>query len=268
MVTLSQFGIEGKVAIVTGAGQGIGKAIAVSFANVGAHVVVAEINAAKGKATADEIRASGGKSLSVVTDVSDSRQIAKLVDATMSEFGRIDVLVNNAGILLPLSPAVDIKEADWERVLNNDLKSVFLCSTAVARVMIRQNSGNIINIASMGGIMAKPGSAAYSVAKAGVINFTLTLAAELSIHHIRVNAIAPGLIDSEMGTVRGSAKERVERVGLPLWRIGTPEDIAAAAIYLASDVSGYVNGHTLEVMGAPIVRKGDMDLFMAKFPNA
>lgn len=267
MIPLSKFGLEDKVAIVTGAGSGIGKSIALSFSNLGAHVVIGEIDANTGESTAAEIRALGRKGLAIRTDVKDSRQVASLVKATMAEFGRIDILVNNAGIAIPMKPVVAMPEADWDGIIANNLKSVFLCSKAVARVMIDQKRGNIINIASMSGLRAVPGVAPYGTSKAGVISFTRTLAAELARYHIRVNAIAPGPIDTALGAgVAGSVQERVQRIGIPLGRIGYPDDIAATAIYLASDASDYVSGEVIEVKGGPFIRKGDIEMFEQKFP--
>ncbi len=269
VVSLSKFGLEDKVAIVTGAGQGIGKAIALGFASVGAHVVIADISAKTAEATAGEVRASGRKSMVIPTDVRDSKQVAKMVAATMTEFGRIDILVNNAGRVIPVNPITAMREEDWDEMLNMDLKSVFLCCKAVARVMIDQEKGNIVNIASMAGLRAVPGIAPYGVAKAGVISLTLSLAAELARYHIRVNAIAPGQIDTPMrSSVRGLAEKDIgTRFGIPLGRVGQPDDIAAAVIYLASDASDYVSGEIIQVKGGPYTRKGDTEQFIEKFPS-
>ena len=264
----SKFRLDDRVAIVTGSGRGIGKAIALHLAQVGADVVVAEINPTTAKATAEEVRALGRRSLPVEIDVTVSEQLPKLVKATIKEFGHIDILVNNVGGNSPMAPIVEMSDEEWEQVIKRNLTSVFMCSKAISRVMIDQNKGNIINISSAAGTRAYPGCSPYATAKAGIINFTRALAAELARYHIRVNCILPGPIDTEAAAARvGSGLERAERHGVPLGRIGKTEDIALAAIYLASDASDYVTGESIEVKGGPLTRKGDMELFITKFPE-
>lgn len=264
----SKFRVDEKVAIVTGSGGGVGKGIALSLAQAGAHVVVAELNESNGEATAREIRALGRKSLPVVVDVTKSEQISRLVDATTKEFGQIDILVNNAGGTHVAIPVVTLSEQEWDFRIRLNLTSVFLCCKIVSRVMIDQNRGNIINIASAAGTRAMPGMSAYGSAKAGVISFTRTLAAELARYHIRVNCILPGPVDTEASAARrGSAVERAQRAGVPLGRIAKPEDIGLAAVYLASDASDFVSGESLEVKGGPFMRKDDMDRFITNFPK-
>jgi NAD(P)-dependent dehydrogenase (short-subunit alcohol dehydrogenase family) len=204
----------------------------------------------------------------VGVDVTNSDQIAELAKATTREFGRIDILVNNAGGNNPLSPAVNMDDKEWDWFIRLNLTSTFLCSKTVGRVMIDQKKGNIVNIASAAGIRAVPGLSPYAAAKAGVINFTGTLSVELARYHIRVNCIIPGAIETGLGAaVRGTAQERVERAGIPWGRVGQPEDIAMAAIYLSSDASDYVTGASIEVKGGPYTRKGDTEMFIAKFPE-
>ncbi len=264
----SKFRLDEKVAIVTGSGGGVGKGIALHLAQVGAHVVVADLNQGTGETTAREIQALGRKSLSVVVDVTKSDQVSRLVDVTRKEFGRIDILVNNAGGTHVAIPIVQFSEEEWDFRISLNLKSVFLCSKAVSRVMIDQNKGNIINIASAAGTRAMPGMSAYGAAKAGVISFTRTLAAELARYHVRVNCILPGPIDTPASAARrGTGPERAARAGIPLGRIGQPDDIGLAAIYLACDASDFVSGEALEVKGGPFMRKDDMDRFIANFPK-
>lgn len=264
----SKFRLDDKIAIVTGSGGGIGKGIALEFAHVGAHVVVAEINQSIGEATAREIQGLGKKSLPVVVDVTKSDQVSKLVEISMKEFGRIDILVNVAGGSNRCCPVVQFSEEEWNFRIMLNLTSVFLCCKAISRVMIDQNEGNIINISSHGALRALPGFAVYSAAKAGVISFTRSLAAELARYHVRVNCILPGPIDTEYTAAeKGKGPERAKRSEIPLGRIGTPEDIALAAIYLASDASSFVTGEPIEVNGGPLVRRYDTEIFNEKFPE-
>ncbi|MFC1964233.1 SDR family NAD(P)-dependent oxidoreductase [Chloroflexota bacterium] len=268
MGLLSKFRLDSKVAIVTGSGTGIGKGIALGFASAGADVVVAERNQGTGRATAREIQALGRKALPVVVDVTNSKQVTGLVQAAVKEFGRIDIMVNNVGGTGPVKPVVDTGDEEWEGAVRLNLTSIFLCSREAGRVMLKQGGGNIINIASSAAIRAVPGVAPYASCKAGVLNFTRCLATELARYHIRANCIIPGSVETELGTaLRGPAHERVAQTGVPLGRIGTPEDMALAAIYLASDASDYLTGTAIEVLGGPYIRKGDLETFVARFPD-
>lgn len=253
---LSLFDLTGKVAIVTGAGRGIGKSIALGLADAGADVVVCARTAADIEATAEEIRAKGTKSLPVPTDVRQPEQITNLVEKSVAELGRIDILVNNAGGSF-ITGTMDLTEGGWDAIVRENLKSVFLCSQAAARVMIGQKSGNIVNISSVAGISSYTLCAPYGAAKAGLINFTKTLAMDLAPHDIRVNAIAPGFIASGgllqlFGASPEEMKEKKEGGFLehiPLSRYGQPEDIVGTTIFLVSDASSYVTGQTLVVDG-------------------
>jgi 3-oxoacyl-[acyl-carrier protein] reductase len=268
MDLMTKFRLDGRVAIVTGSGRGIGKAIALAFAQMGAHIVVGEIDSQAGEATAQEIRSLGGKCSFVRTDGTDVHQVSGLVDATKSQYGRIDILVNNVGGIAPMTPVVNMAEERWDSLIRINLTSAFLCCKAVSRVMLNQRSGNIINIASASAIRPAPGMAAYAAAKAGLISFTQTLSIELASYHIRVNCIIPGAIETDLGTnLRGSSRDRVERAGIPVGRVGQPEDIALAAIYLAADASDYVTGTSILVNGGPYTRKGDVEMFVNKFPE-
>jgi NAD(P)-dependent dehydrogenase (short-subunit alcohol dehydrogenase family) len=246
------FPLKGRVAIITGGKRGIGKAIALTFAGAGASVIVCSRASRDGElqAVADEIKRLGHNALAVAADVSNQADVNRMVTQVMDEFGAIDILVNNAAVPIR-APLMDTSEADWDRVMNVDLKGYYLCAQACGRVMMAQKRGNIINIASRLGIKATPDMGAYSVAKAGELMLTRVLALELASYHIRVNAIAPGLVETEGSAHLWSqpeVKRQFESV-IPLGRIALPGDIAAAALFLASDASSYITGHTMVVDG-------------------
>ena len=243
----NQFSLIDRVAIVTGAGKGIGKAIALGLADAGANVVAAARTATDIEATASEIEKMDRKALAIPTDVRLSDQVKNLVEKTMSKFGKIDILVNNAGGSFTVA-TMEMSEGGWDAIMRENLKSVFLCSQAVGKVMITQKKGAIINIASVAGISAYPSSAAYGAAKAGIINLTKTMATDLAEYNIRVNAIAPGYIDtSGMSQLFSAQQGMINQI--PLKRLGQPEDIAGGAVYLASDASLYVTGETMVIDG-------------------
>ena len=239
--------LKDKVALVTGAGQGIGKAIALKLAAEGATVVINDISPSA-KEAADEIKASGGQAISILADVSSADDVSKMIEQAISQYGRIDILVNNAGITRD-SLAMRMPEEDWDKVLAINLKSVFLCTRAVVRNMLKQRSGRIISIASVIGLIGNPGQANYASAKAGIIGFTKAIAKEVASRGITANAIAPGFIDTEM-TKGLSEDQRQEYIkNIPLGRLGTPEDIAEAVAFLASPEAGYISGQVLTVDG-------------------
>ncbi|MFH0913898.1 MAG: SDR family NAD(P)-dependent oxidoreductase [Chloroflexota bacterium] len=269
MADPSKFSLKDQVAMVTGSGQGIGRAIALTFAEFGAHLVIADINPKTAAAVAEEVRKLDRKALPVVADVTRSQDVARMVETAVKEFGRIDILVNNAGGTLPMMPLINMTEEQWDHTMNLDLKSAFLCSKAVARVMMNQKRGNIINISSAAGHRGtSPGKGAYSVAKGGMLNLGYNLAIELAPYRIRVNNIAPGPIETPLGTAyRGSSEDSVRVHKILVGRIGYPDDVALAAVYLASEASGYVTGATLDVKGGPETRAGDIDVFTSRFPS-
>jgi 3-oxoacyl-[acyl-carrier protein] reductase len=239
--------LSNKVAIVTGSGRGIGKAIALKLAEVGAAVVVNDINESA-EGVAGEIRAMNGQSLAILADVSLAPDVARLVETAMATYGKIDILVNNAGITRD-QLIVRMSEEDWDKVLDVNLKSVFLCTAAVLKHMIKQRWGRIISIASIVGMVGNPGQANYASAKAGIIGFTRTIAREVGSRGITANAIAPGFIDTEM-TQHLDEKRRQELMGrIPLGYLGSPRDVAEAVAFLASDEAGYITGQVLNVDG-------------------
>ncbi len=244
--------LEGKIAMVTGAKRGIGRAIALAFAEAGASVALCTRDTGDGRlqAVADEIRGLGRAALALQADVSRPDDVSRMVHQVVAEFGGIDLLVNNAAASLA-APLMETAEADWDRLMAVDLKGYFLCAQACARVMMERKTGGIINISSRLGLSASPRMGAYSVAKAGEIMLTKVLALELAPHNIRVNAIAPGLVETEGSAHLWGQPEVRKRFesAIPLGRIAQPADIARAALFLASDASGYITGHTMIVDG-------------------
>lgn len=252
---IEKFGIKNRSAIVTGGGQGIGRAIATIFVEAGARVLIADKIAETVEATAQELSRQGGNVLATVTDVRDAGQVAEMVNTAQKAFGPIDILVNNAAGNFKAS-FLDLSEKGWDAVVRATLKSVFLCSQAAAKVMVGQNSGNIINVTSMDAFRGTEGAAAYGASKAGVVSLTKTLALELAPYHIRVNSIAPGHIDTP-GTSqwRPPEVEQQLRESIPLGRLGQSEDIATVALFLASEASAYMTGETILVDGGLLLSR-------------
>jgi NAD(P)-dependent dehydrogenase (short-subunit alcohol dehydrogenase family) len=247
---LSIFSLADRVAIVTGAGRGIGKGIALGLAKAGAHVVAAARTVPEIEEVAAEIRKMGVRGLPIPTDVSKSDQVDHMVQRTMEEFGRIDILVNNAAGVF-YAPFENIREKGWNMIMQACLTSTFLCTKAAGLIMLKQKKGNIINISSIAGTDCLPGSAPYAAAKAGMINLTRTLAMEWGPHGIRVNCIAPGTVDTP-GThevLHDPVRRKAMIRRIPLGRIAQPEDIAGTVVYLASDASAFVTGETIMFTG-------------------
>jgi NAD(P)-dependent dehydrogenase (short-subunit alcohol dehydrogenase family) len=243
--------LENKTAIVTGAGSGIGRAIAGRFAEEGARVVIAEIRADTGKSAEEEIRKAGHQALFVETDISDSGEVQRMVGKTVREFGPVDILVNNAGILVKKS-ILDMTEEEWDRVLDTNLKGAFLCIKHTVGPMIERKKGKIVNIASMGARIGLHDDCGYCASKGGIISLTTSLGVDLAPLGINVNAIGPGIIDTPMVNDVATQGEDFIRNGIaktPRGVIGKPEDIAATALFLASDESDFIVGQTFFVDG-------------------
>ena len=240
--------LAGKVALVTGAAQGIGKAVALLLAQNGADIAVSDVNFEKAEETAKEIQALGRRAMAIKVDVAKLDDVEKMVEATLSQFGQINILINNAGISRD-KLILRMTEEDWDAVLNINLKGTFNCTKAVVRHMSKQKSGKIVNIASVVGEMGNPGQGNYAASKAGVIGFTKTIAREFAQRGINVNAIAPGYIETPMtDALPEKAKEELKRL-IPMDRLGKPEDVAEAVLFLVSEASSYITGQVLNVNG-------------------
>jgi len=242
--------LENKIAIVTGAGSGIGRGIALTFAKEGAKIVVADYVEEGGKATVEEIKKMGGEAIFVKADVSKANEVKNIFNETMKNFGRVDILVNNAGIFRT-GNFHEMAEQDWDAIININLKSMFLTIKEVAPIMLKQGKGKIINIASIAGLVGFPLSGAYCASKGGVIALTRELSMEYAPKKINVNAIAPGVIQTAMtkDMINDPNTKKYLESSTLYPRLGEPNDIANAALHLASDESDFVNGEVLVVDG-------------------
>ena len=239
-----------KVAIVTGSARGIGRAIALKLAEVGADVVVNDIEAAAEslESVVKEIKALNRQSLAVTADVSSPEDVTHLIETAVREFGKVDILVNNAGVTRD-QLLMKMTDEEWDTVLNIDLKSAFLCTRAVIRHMLRQRSGRIISITSVVGMVGNAGQANYASAKAGIIGLTKSIAKEVGSRGITVNAIAPGYIQTKMTEQLNDDQRQEMLKHIPLASLGTPRDVAEAVAFLASEEARYITGHVLNVDG-------------------
>jgi NAD(P)-dependent dehydrogenase (short-subunit alcohol dehydrogenase family) len=252
-MSVPNYSLKGKVAIVTGGSRGIGRAIALGFAEAGADIVVASRTLSDLEKTAKEIEAKGRRALAVQTNIAVKSEVDNMVAKTLDKFGTIDILVNNAAINV-MRPLVDLREDGWDKVMNVDLKGYFLCSQAAAKVMMDKKRGNIINIVSTGAAKAAPGLGAYSIAKAGVVMLTKLLAVELASSNIRANAIGPYLVKTAFSQPMWSNPELLKSLeaSIPLGRIAEAEDVASVAVFLASDASCYITGQTIFLDGGTL----------------
>jgi len=238
----------GKVALVTGGGRGIGRTITLRLASVGIIVVVNDISLPSAQAVVDEIKAQGGDGLAIVADVSSAAEVARMVDTAIATYGHIDILVNNAGITRD-QLLLRMTESEWDDVLNIDLKSVFLCTRAVLKHMLKERKGRIVSVASIVGLMGNAGQANYAAAKAGIVGFTRSVAKEVASRSITANAVAPGFIETDM-TAKLSEKQRQDLMArIPLGYLGTPQDVAEVVAFLASDEARYITGQVITIDG-------------------
>ena len=245
--------LEGKVALVTGGSRGIGRAIALLLAGRGADVAINFAgNEAAAQATVDEIKALGRKAIMIKADVADNAACTAMVDQVVREFGKIDILVNNAGITRD-GLLMRMKEADWDAVLNTNLKSVYNCSKAAIKYMMKARAGRIVSISSVVGLMGNAGQANYAAAKAGIIGFTMALAKEVASRGITVNSVAPGFVNTDMTKVLPEKVVENLKAAIPLAKLGEPEDIAKAVAFLVSDDAAYITGQTLHVDGGMVM---------------
>ncbi len=238
----------GRVALITGAGRGIGREVALKFAAEGADVAVADLTLEVAEEVAEQIRAMGVKSLALKVDVSSPADALKMVTDTVEGLGKIDILVNNAGITKD-KLMLRMEESDWDSVLSVNLKGAFNCTKAAVRVMAKARYGRVINIASIVGIIGNAGQANYSASKAGLIGLTKTTAREFASRSITCNAIAPGFIDTAMTRAMPEKSREALTAQIPLARLGSSDDVAEGVLFLASDKASYITGHVLSING-------------------
>ena len=240
--------LAGQVALITGGARGIGRQIALLFANHGADLALFDVNPEPLEATATELRALGRRAEGCVVDVTDGKQVEEGVAKVLDKLGRIDILINNAGITKD-GLLIRMDDAQWDRVLNINLRGTFLCTRAAAKHMLKARRGRIVSIASIVGIIGNPGQANYAASKAGIIGLTKSVAKELAARGITCNAIAPGFIKTEMtDALPQQARERLMEA-IPMGTLGEPMDVAQAALFLVSDAARYITGHVLVVDG-------------------
>ncbi|MCX5700779.1 MAG: 3-oxoacyl-[acyl-carrier-protein] reductase [Candidatus Omnitrophica bacterium] len=244
--------LRDKVALITGGARGIGQAIAMTFAKEGADIVVADVNLEIAQKTAQDIEVLGRKALALEMDVTDYVKVEDGVNKILDKFGKVDILVNNAGITKD-NLIIRMSQAEWDAVINVNLKGTFNCIKAVSRPMVKQRSGKIISIASIIGLMGNFGQANYAASKAGIIALTKTVAKELASRNINANAVAPGFIQTEMTAKLSEDVKKKMLEAIPLSKLGTPGDVANVCLFLASEESSYITGQTITVDGGMVM---------------
>ncbi len=240
--------LEGRVALITGGAQGIGRAIALLFARRGARVAISDINLEKAQETCREVESLGAQAMAIGGNVADARAAEAMVEQTVEKFGGLDILVNNAGITRD-GVLLRMKEEDWDSVMAVNLKGAFHCTKAGLRFFLKRKGGKIVNIASVTGEMGNAGQSNYAASKAGLIGFTKSVAREYASRNIQVNAVAPGFIDTAMSQAIPQKEKEFLIRQIPMERLGTPEDVAEAVLFLASPAADYITGQVLNVNG-------------------
>jgi len=244
--------LKDKVALITGGARGIGQAIALTFAREGADIIVADVNLEIAQKTALEIEALGRKALALEMDVTNYEKVEEGVNKILDKMGKVDILVNNAGITKD-NLLLRMSQADWDAVINVNLKGTFNCIKAVSRPMIKQRSGRIISIASIIGLIGNPGQANYAASKAGIIALTKTVAKELASRNVNANAVAPGFIQTEMTARLPEDIKKKMLEAIPLAKLGTPQDVANTCLFLASEESSYITGQVITIDGGMVM---------------
>jgi len=249
---MCELSLEGKVALVTGGARGIGREIVLCFAREGADIAICDVNLEEAEATAKEIQKTGRQCLAFKTDVTDSKDVQAAIDKILDKLGKLDILINNAGITRD-GLVLRMSEEDWDKVIAVNLKGCFVCTRLAAKVMLKQRFGKIVNLASIIGIMGNTGQANYAASKAGVIGLTKSVAKELASRGVCVNAIAPGFIKTEMTAKLSEDVQKRMLSVIPLGRFGEPKDVADLALFLSSESSSYITGQVIQIDGGMLM---------------